>query len=612
MQCSKGSPDLSVLGPTEEIPDEEGDGSSREAATINLDEAIIVAERVAGDILEDVGAPFQSDVLEAAAVLKIKAPDRYARLKGEVVASNADTNEWKSLVKDRALEIKTKTRRRGDVRPIIEDTADLHIMVDDSCEALCNFGGIYERGGELVEIIEGIDGPEIRPIAKGRIREILSRAARFERWTKDGAKPMKPPTSVVDSVHARSSWDMPNLRGFVEGACMMPDGSVLTTGGYHPNHEIFVRRPSEVTGLMSPSKADAERSRKILTDLLVDFELVDSERGAHESAWISALLTILARPAISGSTPFFLFDANQPRVGKTRLAEMICEIATGRSPTPQAAPSGRDADSEMQKTITGIARAGVPIVFFDNVKGKLGGPSLELAITAKRWSARILGESRTYEGELMLTWLATSNNAQLTPDMHGRTLLIRIKNTHESPEQRTGFKYPSIIRHVRENRDRYLQAALTILRAWHVAGRPQYELTPWGSFEEWGEVIRNAIVHAGGQDPFVAREGLIDADNETRAARAVLRNWPEGVELTSSDISQALKDGYVEYNGGMGMSERNHQVVKALNEFLSKTHPRSISYQLNNWKDRVTDGRVLVREKDSAANMYVWRVKAVR
>lgn len=605
---SNGTP---ILGPPEamsspQTAETKGDTSGQ----MTLAQAVDVAAGLRGEIYEDVGAPFSDRAITAAAVLKVESPDGYARLKEEVVASNADTNEWKSLVKDRALELKTKSRRRGDSRPIIEDVADLHIMIDKSCDALEVLGGVYERGGELVEIIDGMDDPEIRPIAKGRIRELLSRAARFEKWTNDGAKAIKPPSSVVDSVHARASWDLPPLKGFVDGAAFMPDGSVLTTEGYHPEHDIYVRRPSDVHGLRSPAQKDADRARRKLTDLLTDFQLVDEQREAHEASWLAALLTVLARPAIEGCTPFFLFDANQPRVGKTRLAEMVCEIATGRSPTPQAAPTGRDADSEMQKTITGIARAGVPIVFFDNVKGKLGGPSLELAITAKRWSARILGESRTYEGRLMLTWLATSNNAQLTPDMHGRTLLIRIKNTHESPEKRTGFKYPSIMRHVREHRDEYLQAALTILRAWHVAGRPEYDLTPWGSFEEWGEVIRNAVIFAGGADPCIAREGLIDADSETRAAKAVMANWPEGRFLSSSEIARGLKEGKI--NTG-DITDDGRGLADALGELLTSRKPRGIGYQLGNWRDRVVDGRVLVQEMDKSKgrNIMVWTVKKV-
>ena len=603
MQCSNDGSE--ILSPPENIPDKGEVSKPAKALPPTPEEAEKEANELAGEFLEDVGAPFGDRALEVAAVLKWKRPAKYERLKQEVIASNADTNSWKGQVADALREIKTTTRRRGDDRPVIVDCADLHIMVDKSCDALQGLGGVYERGGEMVEIIDGLDGPEIYPVPKGRIRELMSRSARYEKFTQDGAKPVKPPSSVVDSVHARASWGLPQLKGFVDGACFLENGDILSTQGYHPEVGIYVRRAADLAGLKAPTKDDAVRARENLMGLLVDFELVADDREAHESSWLSALLTVLSRPGIVGCVPLFLFDANRPRVGKTRLAEMVCEIATGRSPTPQAAPSGRDADSEMRKTITGLSRAGVPIVFFDNVKGKLGGSSLELAITARRWSARILGESKTFEGRLTVTWLATSNNCQLTPDMHGRTLLTRIKSTHEAPEERTGFTYPSIMRHVRDKRTEYLQAAMTILRAWHVAGRPEYGLTPWGSFEEWGTVIRNAIIHAGGVDPCLARGGLIDADSETRAAKAVLANWPKGAELTSSQIAQGIKEGSL--SGGT-FGDGSSDAVDALKELLSSTTARGIGYQLNNWKDRIVDGRVLKREKDTSRNLYLWKV----
>ena len=596
-----------ILDGLEQIPDEELRSPEEERKSMSLEEATSIVEGVVKIILDDVGAPFTDEALSAAAIIKAKSPDAYARLKEEIVASSADTNEWSGLVKDRVREQKTRQRRRGDHRPVITDSSELHLIVEESCQALEGVGGVYERGGELVEIIEGMDDPEIYPIAKGRIREILSRAARYEKLTSDGAKSIKPPPSVVESIYARSIWGLPRLKGFVDGAVFLTNGDILSTQGYHPQEELYVRRASGISGLRNPTREDAIRARKHLIDLLVDFELVEDERAAHESAWLSALLTILARPAIEGCTPFFLFDANRPRVGKTRLAEMANVIATGRCPTPQAAPAGRDADSEMQKTITGIARSGTPVVFFDNVKGKLGGPSLELAITARRWSARILGESRTYEGRLMLTWIATSNNCQLTPDMHGRTLLTRIKSNHEAPEKRTNFKYPNIMRHVRENRAAYLKSALTILRAWHVDGRPNYRTTPWGSFEEWGEVIRNSIIHAGGADPCDARGGLASSDNETMSARAVLENWPINAEFTSSELAKGLKEGYL-YSG----DRKSYEIIDALDEFLSSRTARGIGYQLGNWEDRIIDGRVLVREKDSRRNIAIWVVKEVK
>ncbi len=48
----------------------------------------------------------------------------------------------------------------------------------------------------------------------------------------------------------------------------------------------------------------------------------------------------------------------------------------------------------------------------------------------------------------------------------------------------------------RTERPRLVRAALTLLRAWVVAGRPDMGLPLWGSFEEWSRVVPAALVFA--------------------------------------------------------------------------------------------------------------------
>jgi len=593
----------------EPTPEQDTADEDTQSATMTVEEAGTLADQLGGEVQEDVGRAFEEEALEAAAILKSKDTPAYARLKADIKASEVDTNDWKGAVKDASRAVQIRQRRQGDHRPVIEDRADIHEMVEEACEAIDELGHIWERGGELVEIREGEEGPEIRPVQKGRIRELLSRAARFEKFTQDGAKPIKPPRSIVDSVHARGNWGLDHLEGFVDGACMLEDGSILTTPGYHPDASLYLRHGADLNpaDLKSPTQQEAKDARDRLVDLLCDFELVDANRQAHESAWLACLLTILARPAIGeGCTPFFLFDANRPRVGKTRMAELACIIATGRSPNPQPAPSGRDSDSEMRKTITGIARAGVPIVFFDNVKGKLGGSSLELAVTARRWSSRILGESRQWEGNLAVTWIATSNNCTLTPDMTGRTLLCRIETARENPEQRTGFKYPRIMHHVREHRAEYLQDALTMLRAWHVAGRPDHELTPWGSFEEWSHIIRNAIVHAGGADPCRTRADLADADREMTALKDVLDAWPTGAKWTAGQLADGMKGDGLNHNGLNNNGLNQPELVEAIQRLLPSTKPRAIGRKLGYLEKRAVDGKWLIQRRTGADGRRYW------
>lgn len=561
---------------------------------------------------DGIGIPFTDEAIEAAALLRAQDRAAYARLAAEIKGSDVNTNFWYASTKEKLQELKTQDRRSHDPRPVIEDRADLHEVIDEACEVLRGVGDVFERHGELVEIVEveRTEGPrpEIQQIRQPRLREILSRAARFERFTADGMKPIKPPKDVVESLHARGQWGLPPLLGFVEGACMLEDGDVLFTDGYHPGARLYVRNGVDVSaGLRNPTQDDARRAYELLTGLVEDFQFKEPKQ-VHKAAWVATILTIIARPAIKGSTPLFLYGANRPRIGKTRLADIACIIATGRDAFKQSYPSGRDADAELSKIITTTARSGNQIAFFDNVKGRIGGGSLELAITTSQWEGRILGESNKVQSELSLTWIATSNSASLTPDMHGRTLPVSQWTDLEHPEHRRDFKHPRIMEHVKSRREEYLSAALTILRAWHVAGRPEHQMKTWGSFESWSHIIRNSIVHAGGADPFNSREDLKDADTETSALAAVLRAWPDGAEYSASELGRFMDNA-----GKSDMfnpnSRQEAELGDALSEFLHSSSPNSIGMRLKTFMGRTVEGRQLVKGRSD--NSRRWTVQSV-
>src|SRR5690606_32223409 len=106
----------------------------------------------------------------------------------------------------------------------------------------------------------------------------------------------------------------------------------------------------------------------------------------------------------------------------------------------------------------------------------------------------------------------------------------------ENPEQRVDFKHKNLLAWVAKNRSELLSAALTILAAYCRAGRPDQHLKPWGSFEGWSDLVRQAIVWIGMPDPGETREELArSSDREAAALRALIESWheidPEGTGL---------------------------------------------------------------------------------
>jgi hypothetical protein len=97
-------------------------------------------------------------------------------------------------------------------------------------------------------------------------------------------------------------------------------------------------------------------------------------------------------------------------------------------------------------------------------------------------------------------------------DTARRTLLARMESPLECPEERTGFAHADLLAWVRADRQRLAADGLTLLRGFVAAGRPDQKLPPWGSYEAWSNLIRNAIVWAGLADPAETRGITREAD----------------------------------------------------------------------------------------------------
>src|SRR5207253_2438828 len=112
----------------------------------------------------------------------------------------------------------------------------------------------------------------------------------------------------------------------------------------------------------------------------------------HRSAWLAALLTPLSRFAHDGNVPLVLVQANAPRVGKTRLVQVISYILTGAESPAITQTKGED---ETRKRALPLLREARPIVLIDNVLGTFGGATTNAITTSRVFEDRVLGKSTT-------------------------------------------------------------------------------------------------------------------------------------------------------------------------------------------------------------------------
>jgi putative DNA primase/helicase len=200
----------------------------------------------------------------------------------------------------------------------------------------------------------------------------------------------------------------------------------------------------------------------------------------------------------------------------------------------------------------------------------------------------------------------------LKGDARRRVVPCRLETAEEKPEERTGFKYPDLLGHVRRHRGGFVAAGLTILRAYVVAGRPARELSPFGSFEAWSGLIRSAVHWVtGGLDSCATRTRLRDADPALATRGALLTGWSElpGGTGTGVTVAEALR-----YLRDPGCQDRFLTLREALMEWSSTDKlpgPGTIGHKLRGYRNRVVDGMALQGEPGHAGGQR-WKVATVR
>lgn len=417
-------------------------------------------------------------------------------------------------------------------RPVIVIRTEENEVVDEALSAVALDDSLFQRAGALVHVVRdpgpvrGLtrveNTPRVARVPLANLRERLARAAAWVRKDREGNHlAAHPPEWAVRAVEARGEWTaIRPIHCVVEEPVLRPDGTVLQEPGYDARTGLVYEPGSGATFTIAelPTAADAIAARDQLFEVVRDFPFATP---CHRASWLAALLTLFARYAFDGQAPLFLYDANVRAAGKSLLADVTGIVATGRT---MARMTYDQRDEEMSKRITALALAGDRLVLLDNVVGTLGCASLDAALTGPTWKSRILGRSEnTADLPLTITWFATGNNVMLAADTARRTLHIRLDARHENPEDRSDFVHRDLLAHVRSSRSRLAGAALTILRAFCLAGRPDCQLQPWGSFEAWSRLVRAAVVWVGCPDPLATRQALREqSDTEAIALRALI------------------------------------------------------------------------------------------
>ena len=404
--------------------------------------------------------------------------------------------------------------------------------------------GIYQRDGKIVGIgvaqmitaqERTVMTPQIVELGEYRLADLMMSTVDFQRW--DGRskiyKSCDAPAAVAKTLLARrGNLRLPVLAGLIDSPTLRANGSPLERPGYDDASGLFLDPGMARFPLVPdrPSRDEALTALGLIEAVIAEFPFVS---GADKSVALAAILTATVRKSLP-SAPAFAFSAPVAGSGKSKLVDIMNMIATGREAGVIAI--GSDA-KETEKRLAALLRGGSNVAF-DNAEAPIGGDLLCQLLTQPIVRIRILGVSETPELQTNVMVTITGNNLRIAGDMTRRTLLCELDPKVEQPELRT-FAFDPVLK-AKEDRAQLLVAALTVLRAHHIADGPGV-VTKFGSFETWAERVGGALTWLGKADPIKTVEKSRARDPRIDRLRAVMVQWREHIGNDKVRTNEAVR-----------------------------------------------------------------------
>jgi putative DNA primase/helicase len=474
---------------------------------------------------------------------------------------------------------------------------------------------VYQRGQTIVrpaqQKIRVIGGGEdlrlgLAMVDPWHLIDLLGQSARFQGQKYNKIVPMNFPYDLATMYLKRvGKWNLPPLNGIITAPTLLSGGAILQTPGY-----------DEGTGLLfdplgiafpdipvEPSKDDAVRALQFLCDeLLAGFPFAND---ASKAVAVAGILAACIRPSLD-AVPLHAVSAPTAGSGKGLLVNIWATIAEGqRAPALTWSASAE----ENEKRIDASLLAGRSFITLDNVNVPIGGDKLNSMLTERNLLVRILGASKVVEIPVSAFVAATGNNLSFAADMERRVLECRIVPREERPELRTFDFNP--LEHIRQRRPEYLRAALTALRAYHVAGRPP-QVSKLGSFDQWSDWVRSTVIWCGFADPCDTMSDVRAQQVDRGALPAVLEAWAALVGERPQTVGQLL--GTIDRFGGT-LGEDDAKRTALRDALLEVAGDKSAinKIKLGKWlthhaRDKIVGGYSIVRAGETRDHTALWRL----
>lgn len=381
-------------------------------------------------------------------------------------------------------------QRNGERPEIVVSGRHRRDIVEDAWAALLAANEparFFRHGNSVVEIAKSDEGAAvIKHLGSAGLSGRLDRCADFNKVSKTGVEPARPPRDVIDDMEALEI-PLPPLRGIIASPVFAADGVLDTTVGYQRATGLYYEPIGDPVPKV-PSEPDATDLRaarmRLGDDLFGDFPWADEH--ASRANMIAALITPMVRDLVSGPAPLFGLDAPKAGNGKGLLATCASIVTTGHDVAVMADTKNEE---EFRKRVTTKLMEGAGVILLDNVRRRLDSASLAALLTAAIWSDRVLGLSRTVTLPVRSLFLVTGNNLQFSDEITRRTVSVRIDAKADRPWEGRTYRHPDLPGWLKRHRHDVIWACLVLVQHWLARGRPDWSGAPMGSYESWCRVL---------------------------------------------------------------------------------------------------------------------------
>jgi hypothetical protein len=389
--------------------------------------------------------------------------------------------------------------------------------------------GLYKRGGLIVatgsDRMQTWDGKTVMvQIIEERdnyalLEDIEAAAdfAVFDARTKAPKRTSPTMKLALTLKQRRHRLRLPNLVALINCPIIRANGQLVTDPGFDPLTGILF----DPRGVVFPSVPDrptkpmAETALATIRRLIATFDFVSND---DKAVALSLILTVIARPGLPFA-PMHGFDAPVAGSGKSKLVDIASILATGHE--AGVTPQGEDRE-EAEKRLSSLLMRGDQIIALDNCETAVEGVLINQTLTQTKVELRILGVSKMVTARCAALLTCTGNNLIIKGDLTRRSVIGKLDPKVERPELRQYTYDP--IEDAKANRGELVAAALTILRAYHVAGRPNRP-PRLQSFEQWSDLVRGSLIWLGAGDPVATMDRLRKRDPALASLTAVLHAW---------------------------------------------------------------------------------------